>query len=248
MSFLQREFLSHSHNHPGLTLRPDLVSESSQLRMESLEASIYFSRTNQPSLTQHLAFSEMVPVLHLVGVPSTKQQKTKPMLHHTLGDGRFDAYVKAAEQFTFSQILLTDKKNAASEIDRALVDSITAARPVYLALPTDLVFEEISSERLSIPLSRHPASNDEQVEAFVLDLITKHIEEAAGDVVVLVDACAIRHDVRKELDELLKKTSFPVYATPMGKTAVDENYERYGGVSSFIDCCIRLDLRLSRYT
>lgn len=34
------------------------------------------------------AFSEMVPVLHVVGVPSTSQQKSKPMLHHTLGDGR----------------------------------------------------------------------------------------------------------------------------------------------------------------
>lgn len=36
-----------------------------------------------------VAFSEHVPVLHIVGVPSTSQQKAKPMLHHTLGDGRF---------------------------------------------------------------------------------------------------------------------------------------------------------------
>ena len=36
----------------------------------------------------HTAFSEMVPVLHIVGVPSTAQQTAKPMLHHTLGDGR----------------------------------------------------------------------------------------------------------------------------------------------------------------
>lgn len=35
------------------------------------------------------AFSEMVPVLHIVGQPSTIQQKTKPLLHHTLGDGRY---------------------------------------------------------------------------------------------------------------------------------------------------------------
>ena len=35
------------------------------------------------------AFSEMVPVLHIAGVPSTAQQKAKPMLHHTLGDGRY---------------------------------------------------------------------------------------------------------------------------------------------------------------
>lgn len=35
-----------------------------------------------------LAFSEIVPVLHIAGVPSTVQQKTRPLLHHTLGDGR----------------------------------------------------------------------------------------------------------------------------------------------------------------
>ncbi|KAF9468575.1 thiamine diphosphate-binding protein [Collybia nuda] len=175
-------------------------------------------------------FSEMVPVLHLVGVPSTAQQKTKPMLHHTLGDGRYDAYVKAAEQFTFSQAFLTDKKNAASEIDRVLVDCMTVARPVYLSLPTDLVHEEISAQGLKISLSRHPSPNDVEVESFVLDLISKQFKEAAGDAVVLVDACTIRHDVRQELNDFLRNTGFPVYATPMGKTAVDENYERYGGI------------------
>lgn len=34
------------------------------------------------------AFSERVPVLHIVGVPSTKLQKSGALLHHTLGDGR----------------------------------------------------------------------------------------------------------------------------------------------------------------
>lgn len=74
------------------------------------------------------AFSEMVPVLHIAGVPSTSQQKTKPMLHHTLGDGRFDAYAKAAEQVTASQAILMNKSNAASEIDRVLTDCITLVR------------------------------------------------------------------------------------------------------------------------
>jgi hypothetical protein len=41
-------------------------------------------------LIVHLpAFSEHVPVIHIVGTPNTLQLKTKPMLHHTLGDGRF---------------------------------------------------------------------------------------------------------------------------------------------------------------
>ena len=70
------------------------------------------------------AFSEHVPVLHIVGVPSTSQQKSKPMLHHTLGDGRYDAYYKASQQFTISQAALTDKATAAAEIDRVLTECV----------------------------------------------------------------------------------------------------------------------------
>lgn len=53
---------------------------------------------------------------------------------------RYDAYVKAAEQFTFSQALLTDKKNAASEIDRVLVDCMTV---VYSLTPTPTTITDI---------------------------------------------------------------------------------------------------------
>ena len=35
------------------------------------------------------AVSEDVPVLHIVGVPSTTQQKEKALVDHTLGDGRY---------------------------------------------------------------------------------------------------------------------------------------------------------------
>ncbi|KAJ7640546.1 pyruvate decarboxylase [Mycena rosella] len=176
------------------------------------------------------AFAERVPVLHIAGVPSTIQQKTKPLLHHTLGDGRYDAYSKASENFTISQANILDKDTAAAEIDRILTDCITRARPVYLTLPTNMVFEKISSERLKIPLSRLPPPNDPEVEAFVLDDIVKLVEESADDVIILVDACAIRHDAREEVNELILKTGYPVYSAPMGKTAVSENYERYGGI------------------
>ncbi|KAG6864822.1 hypothetical protein C0993_008500 [Termitomyces sp. T159_Od127] len=172
----------------------------------------------------------MVPVLNLVGVPSTSQQNSKPMLHHTLGDGRYDAYTVAAQQFTYSQATLRNSNNAAAEIDRVLIDCITKARPVYLSLPTDLVSAKISTERLRTPLTRSPPPNNPQIESFVVDAIAKQFEEAQGDAVVLVDACVIRHGVKDELNEFLKKTKFPVYSTPMGKTAVDENFERYGGI------------------
>ncbi|KAE9404020.1 pyruvate decarboxylase [Gymnopus androsaceus JB14] len=164
------------------------------------------------------AFSEMVPVVHIAGVPNLLQQSTKPLLHHTLGDGRYDAYTKAAEQFTYSQAILTNTYSAAAEIDRVLSDCVVQGRPVYITLPTDLAYAKISSDRLKT--KNHS----------VIDEIVKLVEEAGGDVVVLADACSIRHDVVAELKELLHKTGYPVYCAPMGKSAVDETYERYGGI------------------
>lgn len=176
------------------------------------------------------SFSEHVPVVHIVGTPNTLQLKTKPMLHHTLGDGRFDAYLKAAEQFTFSQANLTRKENADIEIDRVLTDCIVSGRPVYLTLPTDVAYEKISTTRLQTPLNREPPQNDPDIEASVVENIYKLVKGTRGDVAVLIDACAIRHRIKGELREFLDKTQFPVYAAPMGKTAIDEDHPRYGGV------------------
>ena len=68
----------------------------------------------------------------------------------------------------------------------------------------------------------------------MVDRITSLFAQAMvpqADAIVLVDLGAIRHDVITEVYDLLRRTGFPVYATPMGKTAIDETYERYGGVS-----------------
>lgn len=103
---------------------------------------------------------------------------------------------------------------------------------MYLTLPTDVAYEKISAARLNAPLNREPPENDPDVEVAVINNIHKLVKEANGDVAVLIDACTIRHRIKGELREFLDKTQFPVYAAPMGKTAIDEDYPRYGGVSS----------------
>jgi pyruvate decarboxylase len=181
------------------------------------------------------AFSEMVPVLHITGVPSTDQQEHKALLHHTLGDGRFDAYYKATQQVTIAQAEIMSAATAAAEIDRILTDLITFVRPVYLAMPTNMVDQKIFSAPLSTPLSPRVPANEPAVEKFVIDEIAKlaKVAQTEGEkdgIIILVDACAIRHHVRDEVRDLCEKTGFPVYAAPMGKTAVSEEYERYGGI------------------
>lgn len=97
-------------------------------------------------------------------------------------------------------------------------------------MPTDLVGEMIPTKSLQVSLSRALPVNNPEVEAYVLNEIVKLIEEVHYNVVVLVDACTIRHDVRQEVNELIDKTHFALYAAPMGKTAISEQHECYGGV------------------
>ena len=125
----------------------------------------------------------------------------------------------------------TPRKSIFAAVLSLYLQTFAQTRPVYLTLPTDLVFQEISAERLRVPLDTSPPPNPAQPEDFVLDLIHDKITEAEGDVVVLVDACVSRHRIQKEVADLIEGTGFPVYSTPMGKTAFDETNPRYGGVS-----------------
>jgi pyruvate decarboxylase len=71
------------------------------------------------------SFSEHIPILHIAGTPNTTQLVNKPLLHHTLGDGRYDAYVKAAKQFSVADAQLVDRSNVCGEIDRVLTQIIS---------------------------------------------------------------------------------------------------------------------------
>lgn len=118
-----------------------------------------------------LAFAERVPIIHIVGTPPTEQIKAKPLLHHTLGNGHFEAYSKAAEHFVVASAILSKPSTAGMEIDRVLVDCITkVAQPSDVSrgrlnlIPSSLVqstshFPQISSIPLfQPPLSRHPST------------------------------------------------------------------------------------------
>lgn len=103
-------------------------------------------------------------------------------------------------------------------------------------LPTDVAYQRISAKRLQTPLNIEPPANDEETEDFVLNEIIKLVEEAENDAILLIDACAVRHGVKQEVEDLYKHTGFPVYSAPMGKSVVAETYERYGGVRHSLIC------------
>lgn len=175
------------------------------------------------------SYSERVPVVHIVGTPSTISQKQGALLHHTLGNGDFSVFANMSRNIASVLINLNDPSTAARDIDRALRECYVSAQPIYIALPTDMVLRKIPAKGLETPINLNLHENDQETERDVIESITKKIY-AANNAIILVDACAIRHRVVDEVHDLIDKSQLPAFATPMSKGAIDETNPRFGGV------------------
>lgn len=175
------------------------------------------------------AYSEHVPVVHIVGTPSTISQRDGMLLHHTLGNGNFNVFADMNKEISVAVAKLNDAYEVAAQIDNALQQCWLQSRPVYITLPTDMVQKKVEGERLKTPIDLKYPTNDPDKEDYVVDVVLKYLL-AAKNPVILIDACAIRHKVIAEVHDLIHKTQLPVFVTPMGKGAVNETHPNYGGV------------------
>ena len=175
------------------------------------------------------AYAEHVPVVHIVGCPSTISQRSGMLLHHTLGNGDFNVFSNMSKEISCALARLNDPNEIAAQIDHALRECWIRSRPVYLMLPTDMVQKKVEGARLATPIDLEEPKNEAEREDYVVDVVLKYLHEAK-DPVILVDACAIRHRAIGEVHALIEKTNMPVFVTPMGKGAVNEEHETYGGV------------------
>lgn len=64
------------------------------------------------------AYSEYVPVVHIVGTPSTLSQRDGMLLHHTLGNGNFDVFANMSKDISCAVAKLNDPYEAATLIGR----------------------------------------------------------------------------------------------------------------------------------
>ncbi|KAK4942482.1 hypothetical protein LTR10_017778 [Elasticomyces elasticus] len=200
-------------------------------RIKGISAVITTFGVGELSLPNAIAgsFAEFVPVVHIVGTPSTLSQANGMLLHHTLGNGNFQVFADMAANIAVDVAKLKDPRDIPSQIDHALAECYLQSRPVYITLPTDMVKKKVEGERLKTKIDLSPHKNDPEKEDYVVDVVLKYLT-AAKNPVILVDSCAIRHRVLPETHELIEKSGLPVFVAPMGKGAVDETLPNFGGI------------------
>ncbi|CAO3683687.1 unnamed protein product [Rhizopus stolonifer] len=176
------------------------------------------------------SFAEMLPVIHIVGTPSTKSQAAGAMLHHSLGDGNFDVFFNMSSMIACASTHLK-KQTAVSEIDRVISQAYLSKRTGYIAIPIDLIKTEVEIPEFLGPLRTELPKNPPEVQKIALEAVTKAIKKAKFPVII-VDGCVLRQHCQKSVQELITRSGFPTYVAPMGKGSVDESIDCFRGCYS----------------
>ncbi|KAN0110591.1 putative pyruvate decarboxylase [Hyaloscypha variabilis] len=178
------------------------------------------------------AYTEFVPVVHIVGYPTEAAQHGKNIMHHSLGevgDGKFDVFHEMSRHITCATTVLHDPKTAATEIDRVLNAMLYYSQPVYIGVPTDVAFLKTPAFNLKVPLETVLPPNNPAFQSHVVEQI-RGLMDAASNPIIIVDGGAVRGRVLPEAKALIEATGYPYFVTSMGKGSVPENLPTFGGV------------------
>jgi indolepyruvate decarboxylase len=171
------------------------------------------------------AFAERVPVVAITGAPSTVYFKTRPLLHHTLGD--YQIPLKMYSMVTAASALLENGESAPAAIDHVLTACLQQQQPVYLCVPADVV-----TMRCPAP-GPFPSPPERTSDAGTLrEAIAEASEmlESAALPVVIGDVELIRYGLQDEFAAFLARTGLPYATMMLGKTVLDESHPQFIGL------------------
>jgi len=171
------------------------------------------------------SYAEHVPVVHVVGAPSLDAQGARRVVHHSLGDGDFEHFLRIARELTCAQANLVPA-TATREIDRVLAEVRDRRLPGYLLLATDVA--RFPAEPPSQPIARYVDGTSSRALSLFIEAAARLI--ADNQMTVLADVLVHRLEAVPELEELLSADNVP-YATLMwGKSLVDESSPSFLGI------------------
>ncbi|MFJ2267880.1 alpha-keto acid decarboxylase family protein [Streptomyces sp. NPDC087849] len=170
------------------------------------------------------AYTEHLPVFHLVGMPTMPVQAHHSVVHHTLGNGEFDLFQKLSEAVVCAGAIMTPQ-NVAAETERLIAAALYHRRPVYMAFPSDLANLPAVSKASPIPA---PVSDKERLEAAV-----QAISEALGgadSAVVVPGVLTARAGLESDLQKVLDASGLRFATMMADKAVLDEDQDGYVGM------------------
>lgn len=170
------------------------------------------------------SYAEHVPVLHVVGAPTTRVQRAARATHHTLGDGDFRHFARMSAEITGVQGVLTSDEPTL-EIDRVISEVLARSLPGYLLVPADVA--ELAVTPPNSPLPERRGVTDPLVLERFREALRSRVD-GASSIAVLADILVQRLGAEPELHRLLAR-GVPHATLLWGRRVVDESRPAYLG-------------------
>lgn len=171
------------------------------------------------------SYAERVPVIAITGAPTTKVERKKKYVHHTLGEGNYDDFRKMFQPITCAQTYIT-QTNAQDEISRVIQLAMSEKRPVHIHLPIDVASMPLTpgDHQISLMETDHQDALDDMVET-----VQDCLNQAKQPVIITGHEINSFH-AHEALQSFSEQTGIPVVQLSLGKSAFDETHENYIGM------------------
>jgi indolepyruvate decarboxylase len=172
------------------------------------------------------AKAERSCVFHLVGMPSMRHQRTRKIIHHTLGDGQFQNFANISAQAACVSAVITPD-NCAHEMERVIATARAESRPAYILVASDYAVTPVAaSDPVAYP---KPASGPDLAKAVAA--IAERIQ-LARSLAVLPAYTVSRFKLQQSLRALIEALRCPFAAMAMDKGVLSEALPQFVGIYS----------------
>jgi indolepyruvate decarboxylase len=172
------------------------------------------------------ARAERSCIFHLVGMPTMRKQRTRQVIHHTLGDGEFQNFANISAQAACVSAVITPD-NCAHEMERLIATARAVSRPAYILVASDYAVTPVTGSAPT-PYPK-PASGPDLAKAVAA--IAGRIE-AARSVAVLPAYTVSRFKLQDKLRALIEALGCPFAAMAMDKGVLPETHRQFAGIYS----------------
>jgi indolepyruvate decarboxylase len=170
------------------------------------------------------AYAENLPVFHLTGMPTRAAQDKREVVHHTLGNGKFDFFAEMAGPITCARAIVTPQ-NAVYETERLIGQLLYHRRPVYMAIPTDVANQDVLG---SAQPSDQPRSDPDSVKAATKAILSAL--DSARAACILPGMLAKRIGLQSQLQAFVEASGMPFATMFADKSVLNEQQPSYIGM------------------
>ncbi|KAK7195883.1 Thiamine pyrophosphate binding protein [Novymonas esmeraldas] len=171
------------------------------------------------------AYAERNPVIHIVGGPATTTEKARAIMHHTLGDGEYEHFLRMSTEVSCATCHL-NFDNAKAEIDRVIEAALFHKKPGYILLPMDVAVAP--AEAPTTPLCfRDAPTSAEVLGAF--EAAVEGLMKDARSAVALIGHLCNRFGCSEATQALVEESAMPFAHMLLGKGTLCEQSAQFVG-------------------